>query len=196
MKNDDDALKLLDRQSEALLEEALLAAYAPTEIDPKLNELLISQALEDPLAPANPEEAADSRRLAEALEGQGFHPDQELVESLRLATQPETLPNNLNERLANEALRRAKPSRTVVYVTFGAATAMMAAAASILLFMQSTGMQGVASQAELKLIQQRSTAALFHEKFDAKQTSKRIDKIARARSRDLRKNRYAMWGLR
>jgi hypothetical protein len=47
----------------------------------------------------------------------------------------------------------------------------------------------------LAQVQSRSTAPLFRVGSEGA-TSSRIDRIASARSRDLRDNRYAQWGVR
>jgi hypothetical protein len=41
----------------------------------------------------------------------------------------------------------------------------------------------------------RSTAALFSERFAPGHATERIDRIAVARERELRKNRFASWGV-
>jgi hypothetical protein len=50
--------------------------------------------------------------------------------------------------------------------------------------------------APVALVQVRSTAPLFHEPFNAATASARVDRIALARSDDLRENMYAQWGVR
>jgi hypothetical protein len=54
-----------------------------------------------------------------------------------------------------------------------------------------------AAAAPAALIRSRSTDDLFEpaEKFEVGHTSARIDRIASARSSDLRRNRFAAWGV-
>lgn len=56
----------------------------------------------------------------------------------------------------------------------------------------------LAEIAPAALIRSRSTDDLFDpaEKFEVGHTSARIDRIASARSSDLRRNRFAAWGVR
>ena len=56
------------------------------------------------------------------------------------------------------------------------------------------GGQALVPEADLAV--SRSTAALFSEKFDTAETTSRVDRIVSARSRELRSNRYALWGVR
>jgi hypothetical protein len=188
----------LDPEVEQALAEALRSAWAPAQLDPALNEQLIEAALEDPLAPASEAELVESARLRDALDGRGAHPDADLARALRNAGSPEPLPEPRVEQLVATATR---PQRTgnVVFVAFGAAalTAMAAAAAAMLfVFPAERDEAPAAMAAPLTIAQSRSTAALFSEKFETAQTSDRIDRIADARSRELRQNRYAQWGLR
>jgi hypothetical protein len=48
----------------------------------------------------------------------------------------------------------------------------------------------------LALAQSRSTAPLFRATASALAPSSRIDRIASVRERELRENRYALWGVR
>ena len=109
-----------------------MSAWAPGELDPALNEQLIEQALQDPFAPATPDEIVESERLRQALEGHGEHPDARLAGVLRAAAKPRALEEP--ERLLLPSLR-ARRSGNVLFVAFGAAatTALAAAAAAMLL---------------------------------------------------------------
>ena len=185
---------LLDPEQEQELAAALRAAWAPAELDPALNELLIEAALEDPFAEASDEEIAESERLRQALDGQGEHPDAELARALALAHAPQELEPTQGRQLAREALTRRS---NVIYVVFGAAATLVAAAAAVLLFLFPASK----SRAPLphpveRLAVSRSTVSMFDKKFDTADTTARIDRIASARARDLRQNQYAMWGVR
>ena len=190
----------LDAATESALTAALRAAWAPRPLDPALNELLIEAALEDPLAPPSEAEIVESERLRDALEGTGEHPDALLARALRTANTPAPLTGERADQLAPK-LALPRRSSNVVYVAFGAvAAAAMAAAATAMLFVAPVEREPAAASAvsvpNPTLAQSRSTSALFHEKFATEDTSDRIDRIAAARARELRQNRYAQWGLR
>ena len=77
----------------------------------------------------------------------------------------------------------------------------MAAAAGVLFMLTTVDREGApAASAEdvgASLAHVRSTDELFPAPFPKEQlTSQRIDRIAEARSRDLRANRYAKWGVK
>ncbi len=191
----------LDPATESALSAALKAAWAPRPLDPALNELLIEAALEDPLAPASELELVESERLRDALAGKGEHPDALLARALRTANAPAPLATQRADRLAGNVASPPRRSGNVVYVAFGAAAAtVMAAAAAAMLFLSPVEREpsaaAVVSVPNPSLVQSRSTAALFHEKFATEDTSGRIDRIAAVRARELRQNRYAQWGLR
>ncbi|MFO0568683.1 MAG: hypothetical protein U0263_23680 [Polyangiaceae bacterium] len=197
-----DPGELLPEEREEELARALRAAFAPGELDAAVNEALIAAALEDPLAPPTEEEVAESARLRDALAGEGEHPALELARALSSAHTP----RELTSASADRALSRALPSRggprrgNVIFVSFGAATlAAVAIAASWFLFVRpvldSENRASLAQQAE-DLAVSRSTASMFSEKFEPGATTARVDRIALARSRELRSNRYALWGVR
>jgi hypothetical protein len=84
-----------------------------------------------------------------------------------------------------------------LYLRFGGIAAALAAAAAVLL-VASTHSRPESSAPELPalaLVQSRSTAVLF-QTATAGPPSARIDRIASVRERELRDNRYAMWGVR
>jgi hypothetical protein len=98
--------------------------------------------------------------------------------------------------------RRALPrTGRVVYYRFGAAASLLAAAAAVLLAVHPRGApdSGRASASAeappLALLQSRSTASMFPPD-SAGAASDRIDRIATYRARELRDNRYALWGVR
>lgn len=193
---DDDLLELLAPEVEEELASALRSAWSPAPLDAALNEALIAQALEDPLAEPTEEELVESERLRQALEGQGSHPNADLARALALAAAPAPLPHPTADAIAQRALAAKAEKSNLVYVVFGSAAAALALAASILLFVSGGHSPQSVARAARDLAQSRSTAPLFHEKFDAADTTARIDRIALARARDLRSNRYALWGVR
>lgn len=187
----------LPEEQEEELARALRAAFAPAALDPAVNEALIAAALEDPLAPPSEEEIAESARLREALEGRGEHPEAALALALRAAAAPAPLGELDAERVASRSVgRRSKAGGArVLYLAFGTvATAAVAIAASWFLVLAPALKDGGGPAMDLAV--SRSTAGMFPEKFEPGATTARVDRIALARSRDLRSNRYALWGVR
>jgi hypothetical protein len=200
--SDKQELTPLDAAEERALTEALRAAWSPAALDPALNERLIELALEDPLAPPSREEVVESERLRRALDGEGEHPGTELFSLLRAANRPKELEPGAAERLASTALVGRRRSGNVIFVAFGAAaSAALAAAAAVMLFVFPAARSDAPSASSVmpappELVQSRTTAALFSVKFEAGETSERVDRIASSRARELRENRYAQWGVR
>lgn len=215
-----DAGQPLTAEEEATLIEALLCAYRPATLDPDVNDALIELALEDPLRPASEAERAESERFRRALEGQGEHPDLDLVRGLveahRSGSAAPSSSAAISERALEQALGRAssprnpssKPSaaskRTrgnVVFVSFGVMTAVAAAAAVFLVvFFPSQDRARTAAApafvaAPASLTQSRSSEALFDAKFERDHTTERVDRIASVRARELRQNRFRQWGV-
>jgi hypothetical protein len=180
----------LDAQAEDALAEALRAAFAPRELSPARHAEILAAALEDPFAPATEDELRESERLRQALEtGDDSHAAAALARALATAARPAPLPEIRARRMAEQSLR----GRTnVVFVAFGAVT-LAAAAALALLVVRPTLEKPTDVPA---LARSRSTAELFHERFEPGQASARIDRIASSRERDLRDNQYALWGVR
>jgi hypothetical protein len=200
--DDDTELPELPREEEEAWIQALSAAWRPGELDPELNEALIAAALEDPLAPPTEDELVASERLRRALEGDGQDADADLARALRHAGAPKSLDQVTAERALQKALG-ASPTRvekrgSVVYVGFGAVSAVLALAAAFLLFVRPALEQKEARELARDLARSRSASALFesHEDFQATVTTARVERIASSREKDLRQNRYAMWGVR
>ncbi len=201
MSRADSQEPFLPPEEEAELLAQLEAALRPSELDPRTQERLLAQALDDPFAPPSEAELVESAQLREALESGAPHPDadvlralgapftdagQDVVERALLAAEPAP------ERLT------AAPPRNVVYVVFGAASAALAAAAAVFLFVGSVQKPEPTATAAAapQWSRPRSTTDLFDERFETNGTTARMDRIASARSRDLRDNRYAAWGVR
>jgi hypothetical protein len=188
--------------------EALEAALRPAELDSATNERLIEMALEDPFAPAREEELAESERLRDALERGAPHEAVATLAVLRAAFEASDASEPLIESTVNQAVQEAlgsvpapaslPPKRrgSVVFAVFGATSAALAAAAVLLLFVGTASRSAPEPSAAASLTKPRSTAPLFSERFDTEGTTARMDAIASARSRDLRDNRYASWGVR
>ena len=199
-----DEDETLPPEQEAALLAALEAALRPSELDPELNERLIELSLEDPLAPPSAEELVESERLRDALAHGGAHEDAEVLRALQatFADEPGREHESAVERALEGALgsvAKPRPKRgNVVYAVFGAASAVLAAAAAVALFLGtlSRSSEPAASVSASVLVRPHSTAPLFAERFETGDTTARMDAIAGARSRDLRDNRYAAWGVR
>ncbi|MBI5533215.1 MAG: hypothetical protein HY898_10890 [Deltaproteobacteria bacterium] len=148
--------------------------------------------IERPTPDPTPEEVREAQALREALEGHGEHELAELAGALKFAHDPPEIDPALNETLVRAAIARAHRSGSrVVYVAFGAATALALAAAVALLVTRG----GVERAPELAL--SRSTQSLFDAPFPRQGgTSARVDRIAEARARDYRANLFARMGVR
>lgn len=209
---DSELLPVLPDDVERALAAALRAAWAPTEIDSATNDALITLALEDPLAAPTAEEVAESERLRRALDGDGDHPYADLARALASAGRPSELEPARVERLVADLGREPEPlplhepaptsaarRGNVIYVVFGAAAATLALAASVALFVGPARRAAPSSEMAARLQDlavSRSTASMFSEKFETEETTERVDRIALARARELRSNRYALWGVR
>jgi hypothetical protein len=201
-----DEVAPLSEAEEAAILLALEAALRPAELDPALNERLIAQALEDPLAPPTEEELAESARLRDALEGQSpAHEDAATLAALRVAYQAGTPREPDLERVLERALTTRPRRPNVIYAVFGAGSAVLAAAAALVLVMGGSRSEApvaasvsAESASNAGFAKPRSTAPLFgqSEAFRTADTTARMDLIAGARARDLRDNRYAAWGVR
>lgn len=180
----------LEPGAEAALAAALRAAYAPSELDPARHAEILRAALEDPFAPASEAELRESERLRQALEsGDEAHPDAALARALAAAQNPAEFSRASAERVAARTTSR-RPN--VVYVTFGALALAAAAAFALVVARPSVN----PPEPSAALVPSRTTEALFHEAFVTGAASERIDRIASARERDARENRYALWGVR
>ena len=86
----------------------------------------------------------------------------------------------------------------VIYVVFGATALAAAAAAVLALFLDPAERTPVALDhtGPSQLLTSRSTAPLFRDKFVVGHTTERVDRIAMVRDKDLRANRFALWGVR
>ncbi len=196
----DRELPELDSAEEHRLYELLRSAYAPRELDPARHERLLLAALDDPFAPPTAEELVESERLRQALDGRGDHEALALARALSSAFAPKpsgpahvTLPE-LARTPAAPAPERRKSN--VILLRFAGGGAALAAAAAILLsVLPSPRPESAPDLPAFALAQSRSTAPLF-QADTAGQASSRIDRIASARGRDLRDNRYALWGVR
>lgn len=208
MSQADEEESLLPPEEAAAWLTALEAAWRPSELDPAVGERLLEMALEDPLAPPSEEELIESARLRDALEQGTPDADAALLRALGAPfAAPATPTPELSavERALQAALapqleqtQPAEPARrsNVVYAVFGAGSALLAAAAAAVLFVGTMRSSAPAPVQAAAYAEPRSTAPLFSDRFETGDTTARMDVIASARSRDLRDNRYAAWGVR
>ena len=184
----------------------LSATQSPQSIDEERHRQIIETALntpavrvtphsDDPFAPPTPEEQAAAARLRDSFESDP------LVTLLRSAYTPSTLRPRVElgvreTALARQPNRPGLQSRRLAQSAWGVFA--VAAAAALWLIAKSNGMLD-ASQYSMQrsntLAVSRSTDSLFAKPFALSSHSERIDKIAQVRSRELRDNRYAIWGL-
>jgi hypothetical protein len=194
--------------------EALRAAHAPAELDPDVHEALLARALgvataelgqpagggasdaDERSTSADRQERERADALRSALEGAPSTPEAlalvALARALRYAHQPPELVELRHEALMRVALGRPSKLRKVATV-IGFALSAAAAALAVL------SVEPARDAPRADLVPVRSTLELFDpaEPFprSGDETS-RIDRIAGARASDLRKNRYATWGVR
>lgn len=179
--------------------ELLALAWDPPPLNPKAHDTLLHRALQDPSAPASEQERREARRLRDALSGQGEHADADLAQAIQLAAGVPAPKRSNALRPAEVQSRLARPAApNVVYVVFGAVGLAAAAAALLGLFLHTVDDAPVALDAPepVPLLESRSTTTLFKDKFVVGRTSERMDRIALARDRDLRNNRFTLWGVR
>ncbi len=156
-----------------------------------------------PDAPPSEDELARAASLRRTLErgrpGAPGDADWELLQVIRAAADPEALSEERQRRILDEALA-GRPRGKVIYWAFGGVTTMAAMAAAVALVMRG-GLEpspaAVSLAASPAMALSRSTVELFPDGIPAKGgTSGRVDRIAYARARDLRENRFARWGVR
>jgi len=188
--------KPMDVQEREVLIRALEAATAPQALPSERHQRVLADVLQstDPFAPPDDDELAESARLRDHLDSDP------LVVSLRSAQVAHLPPPQFELRIREEALRRAAPPRHRRGLSRAATlwgTLAVAAAAALVVLSQQRGASEdfQASLPQKPLALSRSTDSLFVRPFDSSSPSERIDKIAQVRARDLRQNRYAIWGL-
>jgi hypothetical protein len=181
--------------------EALRAAFSPGTLDEEDLDAIVKRALGDEASVTRAERAAADRLRAE-LEGTAEVRVSAPLHALRLAARPTEIAPERNEMLIAAAFRRARGRmaavRRIAPVTMAALAGVAALAAGVALFVGKAGAPppGAATAA---LVHARSADDLFDPATPFPRTgeeSARIDRIAGARARDLRKNRFTAWGVR
>jgi hypothetical protein len=153
---------------------------------------------DDPDGPPSPEEEAEARALAAALASPDPHPARDLAEALRSLDAPGPLDPATHEQILARALAAAPAGRVIVvpasrWQRSALVAAVLVAAACALLVVGKARPRA----APPALVASRSTQELFDEPFARSGgSSARVDRIAAARGRELRQNRFASWGVR
>ncbi len=158
----------------------------------------------DPDAPPSEEELAQAAELRLALEDPSRASEEaELARALSLAHAPHEIPQSVHSAIiaknVEKMAAKSAPRGRVIRVAFGAGAAALALAAAILIWIRTNDLTPSTAPMTAPapvLLQARSTSPLFDAPFDAQSTSARIDRIAMARSDDLRENMYASWGVK
>lgn len=185
----------------ALLAAALKRALEPKSLSEDEHRALLDRALRDVDAPASDDEIERGERLRDELDDPGStHPDVQLARALRLAVQPRALEAATHRKILDHALGEPRARRMrVTWTTIFVAAAAAAAIAVIKLPRVNVGSPTAtwsAANAGMDMIKVHSVDDLFGEPFPKDQPpSARIDRLAEARARDLRANRFAKWGV-
>ncbi len=182
-----EALRLAIEEDREPFAASLRAAMVPARLTDEAHERLLEEIM---ALGAIGEDEVDAAR--------GALPHAALEEALRAAIAPAPLPMTEHDaivaRVFESAARRdAAPRGRVIRVAFGASAALAVAAAVLLWIRRPETPEPRTASA---LINVRSTQPLFDEPFRSGEASARIDRIAMARSSDLRENRFSRWGLR
>jgi hypothetical protein len=198
--------KLIEAHERDSLLEALGAAIDPQPLDAERHQRLIENALaveslagvdsvEDPFAPATDEERAAAARTRERLEAD------RVVALLRSAYRPDSIAPESELAIRSTALARAsseaRPKRGVTRLVSWSTFAVAAAAALWLSIPKAPDRNESVLDQGLRgeLAQSRTTRPLFSQSFALSTPSERIDRIAQVRQKELRNNRYVLWGL-
>ena len=196
----------IDAHERDALFDALSAAYVPQTLDQNRHRQIIDRALGlathqdaagsvDPLALPSAEELAAAAKLRDNFDSN------QLVLSLRSAHLPRPPRSNVETTLRQSAIeKKTQPvgprPRRLTRPMWGLFAAAAAAALWFVAQSNSIVQQARYSRPTTEtLVLSRSTESLFAKPFAQSTNSERIDKIALVRSRELRNNRYAIWGL-
>jgi hypothetical protein len=144
---------------------------------------------DDPDAPPSADEIAESERLRQELDDPSSkHPDVALMRALRHAVEPRPIEAATHARILERVVPKPKRSTSFYYLLGG-----LAAAAGVVLYLQSASRLNAPQAMALELVKpHQSTEPLPKEGVG----SIRVDTIVASRARDLRKNRYAKWGVK
>jgi hypothetical protein len=198
-----EALRLSLHRGEEPLAHVLRAAFSPRALGEEDLDALVKRALGDEAATTAAErEGAD--RLRAELEGAAPRALSAPLHALRLAARPTEIAPDRNEVLIAAAFRTARGRMAVVRriapVTMAALASVAALAAGVALSVgKAPAPPEGAGAATAALIRARSAEDLFDPATPfprSGEESARVDRIAGARARDLRRNRFTSWGVR
>jgi hypothetical protein len=175
--------------------QAVRAAISPDEISAERHERILSAALEDPFAEPSAEELREAEALRVALDSGGEHEHAGLARALGNALGRAELEPSRAERSLEKAVPPSPARSNVIWVAFGAAASALSLAAAVALVIGSTRSEE-ASVARRELALSRSLAPLLEADAARLSPSERMDRMASARAKDLRENRYTAWGVR
>jgi len=183
----------------------LRGAYAPTALAEADLDAIVSRAFGDESATTGTERAAAERLRAELDGAAPLGEGAQLLLALKLAAHPTAIPPARNEALIQAALRRASTrargllARRIAPVTMAALAGVATLAAGVALLLDHTQTTSPADGAAAALVRARSADDLFEAGTPFPRRggeSARVDRIASAREADLRRNRFAAWGVR
>ena len=184
-----EELDALDPSDEEALARALVAAVRPEPIADERHEALLEAALLDPLAEPSADERARADGLRAALETGSADPDADLARALAVAFRPAAA--DAGALATRRAVQSALPRSKVIAVAFAATAALSLAAGVALVLAPAARDRGV----EVEFAESRSLSPLFAREPETN-ASERLDRIVAVRSRELRDNRFASWGVR
>jgi hypothetical protein len=148
------------------------------------------------LEPDEGERAAAESLRAELDGGTPGGEAGELARSLRAAWSPSDLSPGTHARIVDQAFARLdrRASRRRVRAVAGGVALALALSAGVAAILQ---LQAPPSRSPETLATSRSTQPLFDERFPVTGgEGDRVERISAARAADLRRNRFARWGLR
>jgi hypothetical protein len=187
-----DELELLPAEEEHRLGVALVAAHAPLGLTNAGHEAILQRTLFEVDSSPSEAEAAAAEELRRALEtGDRTHPDAALAQALAAAVAGDGQPA-LRDPFAPPSARKRTAGGKVIRARFGAVVLGLAAAAGLVLLVQSRAERAPAGEQPL-FATSRSLAPLVQD--TELSTSARLDRIASVRARELRDNRYLAWGV-
>jgi hypothetical protein len=193
--------RLVSAGEKTSLVDALTAAESPEPLDPDRHARLLAAALgtleRDRGESVEALVAGEQERDAASQLGESLELD-DIATLLRAAHDPSAISARVEQRIRFAAL--SAPNERRPRVASATLWGTLAAAAAVALWVTSslqTKMSNIESHrsSALNYAQSRSTDALFTEAFAQSTPSERIDRIALARQRELRENRYRKWGV-
>jgi hypothetical protein len=184
-----EALDALDPSEEEALSRALVAAVRPEPISDERHQVLLEGALLDPLADPSADERERAEALRAALETGAPDPEADLARALAAAFRPAAA--DAGALATRRAVHGALPRSKVIAIAF-AATAALSLAAGVVLVLSPRAHE---PSVEPELAESRSLSPLFARAPHTTE-SERLDRIVAVRSRELRDNRFASWGVR